>query len=174
MRGRDSETGEFLSPSRSEQRREALAVFALGESLVALSAGQLERMPLSEEVRAAVLHTRRITAPIARKRELQHLAKVMRNEEAEALEAIRAALEADRAGSRRETAALHRVETWRERLLAEGDAALTEFMDAHPGADAQQLRQLIRKAAQEQAKGRPPHAYRELFRQLRELSGDGG
>lgn len=174
MRGRDPETGEFLSASRSEKRREALAVFDLGEALVALTPAQLERLPVPPEMAEAIAYTRRITAPIARKRELQHLAKKMRGEEPETLEAIRAALEADRAPGRRETAALHRVEAWRDRLLAEGDAALTEFMDAHPGADAQQLRQLIRKAAQEQARGKPPHAFRELFRQVREVLGESG
>jgi hypothetical protein len=35
MRGRDEETGEFLSPSRSQNRRDALDVLALGETLVA-------------------------------------------------------------------------------------------------------------------------------------------
>ena len=41
MRGRDEETGEFLSPSRSQNRREALEVLALGEKLVALTEAQL-------------------------------------------------------------------------------------------------------------------------------------
>ena len=50
MRGRDEETGEFLSPSRSQNRRAALDILALGETLVALSAAQLARLPIPEEV----------------------------------------------------------------------------------------------------------------------------
>jgi len=47
--------------------------------------------------------------------------------------------------------------------------ALTELLAAHPGADRQQLRQLARQARSERAAAKPPHAYRELFRSLRDL-----
>src|SRR5690606_40270418 len=68
---------------------------------------------------------------------------------------------------RQETALLHRAERWRERLLAEGDAALAELLDAHPDADRQKLRQLVRSALDEQARNKPPRAFRELFKLLR-------
>ena len=41
-----------------------------------------------------------------------------------------------------------------------------------PQADRQQLRQLVRNAGEEKRLGKPPHAYRELFRQLRLLHED--
>ncbi len=41
MRGRDPETGEFYSPSRTQQRIEALEIRSLAEKLVALPAAQL-------------------------------------------------------------------------------------------------------------------------------------
>ena len=50
MRGRDEETGEFLSPSRSAQRRAALDVLELGEQLVAMSAAQLARLPVELDI----------------------------------------------------------------------------------------------------------------------------
>ena len=50
MRGRDEETGEFLGPSRSANRRAALDILELGEQLVALSAAQLARLPIPDEV----------------------------------------------------------------------------------------------------------------------------
>ena len=37
MRGRDEETGEYRDISRSENRRQALEVLALGEQLVGLT-----------------------------------------------------------------------------------------------------------------------------------------
>ena len=40
----------------------------------------------------------------------------------------------------------------------------------HPHADRQQLRQLVRNTLAERAKNKPPHAYRELFRALREAA----
>ena len=52
MRGRDENTGEFLGPSRSQQRREALDILELGERLVALTAAQLARLPVPDELRS--------------------------------------------------------------------------------------------------------------------------
>ncbi|MEJ7747565.1 MAG: ribosome biogenesis factor YjgA, partial [Luteimonas sp.] len=71
--------------------------------------------------------------------------------------------------SRRETAHLHQVEAWRDRLLADGDAALNALLDKYPAADRQRLRQLARNAVEERNRNKPPHAYRELFRELRAL-----
>jgi ribosome-associated protein len=169
MRGRDDDTGEFLSPSRSQQRRDALEVFALAEKLVSLPDGQLAALAMPDELRALVRESRRITAQIARKRQLQFLAKAMRREDDELIENIRAALQNDREQSRRESAELHRLEALRERLLADGDEALAEFIAEHPEADRQKLRQLIRNARIEREKQRPPHAFRELFRALKSL-----
>lgn len=168
MRGRD-ENDEFLGPSRSQQRRDALDVLALAEKLATLSDAQLERLPIPEGLLPHIVETRRITAHVARKRQTAFLAKQMRREDDEALDAIRDALDAGGEAGRRETALLHRAEAWRERLLAEGDAALAELLDAHPGADRQSLRQLLRNAGEERARNRPPRAYRELFRAVRDL-----
>jgi ribosome-associated protein len=168
-RGRDDDTGEFLGPSRSEQRRAALDVLALGEKLVALSATQLAKLPIPEALLPHIRDTQRITQHVARKRQVAFLAKQMRREDEAALDAIRDALDAGGEAARRETAILHRVETWRERLLADGDAALAELLDAHPDADRQRLRQLVRNTLEERARNKPPHAFRELFRELREL-----
>lgn len=169
MRGHDEDTGEFLSPSRSQQRRDALEVFALAEKLVNLPDGQLAALAMPDELRALIRESRRITAQIARKRQLQFLAKAMRREDDELIETLRAGLQNDREQSRRETAELHRVEALRERLLADGDEALAEFIAEHPEADRQKLRQLIRNARIEREKQRPPHAFRELFRALKSL-----
>lgn len=170
MRGRDEETGEFLGPSRSQQRRAALDVLELGEQLVALSAAQLARLPIPDEVMPHIRETQRITSHGARKRQLAFLAKQMRRQDDEALDAIRDALGKDGEASRRETAAMHRIEALRDALLGEeGDAAMTALLDEHPGADRQKLRQLVRNAHEERKRNKPPHAHRELFRELREL-----
>ena len=169
MRGRDEETGEFLSPSRSQKRREALAVFDLGEKLVELTDSQLTKVPMPDALRDLVRDSRRITAPVARKRQLQFLAKHMRREEDETLDAIRRALDHDRNDARKETAELHRFEAMRERLIEGGDAALAELIDAHPHADRQHLRQLARNAKEERLHNKPLHAYRQLFRELKAL-----
>ena len=169
MRGRDQETGEFLSSSRSQQRREALEVLDLAEKLASLTPTQLAKLPIPDDLLPHLEHTRKITAHIARKRQLAFLAKQMRREDEETLEAIRDALDEDGVAARREIAAMHRVEAWRERLIADGDAALAELLEEHPTADRQHLRQLVRNAHEEKLRNKPPRAFRELFRELRTL-----
>ena len=169
MRGKDEETGEFLSPSRSQQRRDALDVLALAGQLATLEPGRLARLPVPEHLLPHIAEARRITSHIARKRQLAFLAKQMRREDDEALDAIRDALDAGGEAAKQETALLHRAERWRERLLAEGDDALAELLAEFPQADRQQLRQLVRNAVEERKRNRPPKAYRELFREVRDL-----
>ena len=170
MRGRDEETGEFFSPSRSEQRRAALDVLELGEQLVALSAAQLARLPIPEDLMPHIRETQRITSYGARKRQKAFLAKQMRKLDDAVLDAIRDAMSKDGEAARRETALLHRAETLREALLGDdGDDALTDLLAAQPQADRQKLRQLVRNAREERAKNKPPRAFRELFRELRDL-----
>lgn len=169
MRGRDEETGEFRGDSRSQNRRDALEVLALCEQLVALTRAQLSKLPVPEELLPHIRETQRITSHIAHKRQLAFLAKQVRREEDATLDAIRDALDEKGDASRREISAMHRVEAWRDRLLAEGDVALAELLDAHPGADRQLLRQLVRNTLEERKRNKPPRAFRDLFRELREL-----
>ncbi|MBO9663578.1 ribosome biogenesis factor YjgA [Dokdonella sp.] len=170
MHDTDDFDDEFTGPSRSQLRRDALDIFKLAEALASLSDAQLARVPLDEDLLAEVQRTRAITSHIARKRQTQFLAKQLRKQDDEAIEPIRKALAHDRTAAHREAAALHRVEVWRERLLEQGDEALAEFIAAHPAADRQQLRQLVRNALAERKANKPPHAYRELFRALRDAT----
>lgn len=174
MRGVDEESGDYLDRSRGDMRREALAVLDLAHKLVEQPPARLLQLPMSEDLVAIVIRAQRITAQIARKREVGFLAKKLRREEDDTLEAIRAAMAHDKADSRRENAALHRIEALRDQLVAEGDEALASFLEDYPQADRQHLRQLARNAREEKIRNKPPHAYRELFRALRELMQDTG
>ncbi|HET7843715.1 MAG TPA: ribosome biogenesis factor YjgA [Xanthomonadales bacterium] len=155
-------------PSRSSLRRDALAVFDLAEALVAMPESQLAQVGLPDDLAALVVESRRITQHIARKRQLQYLAKHLRRNE-DVLPAIRAVLDRDRLEKRADAAKLHRVEHWRDRLIDGGDEALGELLAEHPAADRQHLRQLARNAKAERIANKPPASARELFRALREL-----
>ena len=61
----------------------------------------------------------------------------------------------------------HLLERWRDRLLEEGNAALGEFMEAHPATDAQHLRQLIRNVSKEKNEEKKATVNKKLFRYLR-------
>ena len=170
MRGRDDDTGEFLAPSRSANRREALDTLALGEALAALSEAQLARLPIPEDLLPHIRDTQRISSHGARKRQLAFLAKHMRRQDQDVLDAIRDGMSKDGDAARRETALLHRVEILRDELLGDdGDAAFTSLLNDYPHADRQHLRQLVRNTLDERKRNKPPHAFRDLFRQLRDL-----
>ena len=156
-------------PSRSQRRREALDVLKLAQTLASLSDAQLAHLPLDDDLRTEVVRTRAVTQQIARKRQTQFLAKQLRKRDDAEIEPIRAALEHDRGHARREAAALHHVETWRKRLLEEGDEALNELLQRFPSVDRQHLRQLARNARVEREQNKPLHAFHELFRLLRDL-----
>ena len=169
MCGVDEETGEYLGPSRGEQRREALAVLELASKMIEQNETRISQLPMSAELVNLTLISKKITSQIARKRQMQFLAKQLRRQDEVVLIAIRAALDFDKTISRQETASLHRVEAWRDRLIEEGDGALAELLNEYPSADRQHLRQLARNAKEEKLKNKPPHAFRDLFRELREL-----
>lgn len=168
-RGIDEETGEFLGPSRGEDRRAALAVLELAARMVEQPMARLMQMPVSDDMLAHIGFCQKITAQIARKRQLQFVAKQMRKEDPETLDAWRALLNFDKADIRREVAETHRIEALRDQLIAGDAEAMTRFMSQFPQADSQHIRQLVRNAQFEKAKNKPPHAYRELFRVLREV-----
>lgn len=157
-------------PSRSARRREALDVLAFARQLSELPPTRLARLELPDNVRDELAEVQHTPSHIAHKRQLAHLAKLMRAHDEEAFASARAALANDRGKNARETAALHRAEALREDLLGEkGDAALTAFIAQHPGVDHQHLRSLIRQSRREREANKPPRAQRELFRLLRDL-----
>jgi ribosome-associated protein len=76
-------------PSKSQRKREMLALQALGERLVALPAARLEALALLDELRDAVLFARSLTARGARKRQLQYIGRLMRGVDPEFAEELR-------------------------------------------------------------------------------------
>jgi ribosome-associated protein len=154
------------APSRSQHKREAEALQQLGEGLVGLPHKQLTELPLPDNLRDAIELARRLTNRGALRRQHQYIGRLMRNLDAEP---IRAKLDELRGVDRVSHARFQQAERWRERLLSDGDAGLTDFLQRYPQADRAHLRRLLRQAALEAAEGRPPGGVRQLFRYLREL-----
>ena len=93
----------------------------------------------------------------------------MRFLDQEELDVIKARLDAIQGLSKVETAKLHYLENYREKLLA-NDETLTKLVEKFPSLDIQNLRTLIRNARKERELNKPPKAYREIFRLLKELN----
>jgi len=149
--------------SKTKRKREMHELQALGVALVELSESQLGF--LQEELRRAVLEAKRISAHEGRRRQMQYIGRLMRDIDPAP---IRARLEEINGGSAQANARHKRLEALRGRLMAD-DAALTQFAATHPSADLQALRALIRNSRKEQKEGKPPRAYRELFRLLKSI-----
>lgn len=81
-------------PSKSQRKREAHALQALGEQLVALPPAHLARLALPDELREAVRETRRMPQHGARSRQMQYIGRLMRELDDAVLQALRQALEA--------------------------------------------------------------------------------
>jgi ribosome-associated protein len=156
-------------PSKSQLKREMTALQELGQALVDLPKDALKRMPMPEDLMDAVQEARRITDHEGKRRQLQYVGRVMRSLNDGEVEALRTALEAQRGTNRAATARLHWIERTREQLLA-GDEAFTAFINAHPNADPQAGRTLIRNARREAEQNKPPRYFRELFQWIKDAS----
>jgi ribosome-associated protein len=162
----EEEEEDTLVVSRSQRKRDNQALVSLGSELISLAPGQLEKMELPERLVEAIAEARGIEAHGGRKRQLKYLGRLLREID---VDPIYAAMDAIRDRSAKQTGEHHRVERWRDRLLEEGDPALDELMKDHPLADRQHLRQLMQNVVRERVAGKPPRAFRLLFRYLRDL-----
>lgn len=156
---------EELPPSKTKIKKQMLELQDLGEQLAALNKDQLNELDLPESLRDAINEVKRITKFGAISRQMQYIGRLMRDVDPAP---IVAKLEIWNGTSKQHIAWLHQVERWRDRLLEQPNA-LTELLAAHPQADAQRLRTLIRNALKEKELGKPPKSYRELFQVLRDI-----
>jgi ribosome-associated protein len=161
----DNDAGQYSGPSKSQRKREMTALQDLGGELVALSKERLAKIDMPERLRDALLEAQRITSHEARRRQMQYIGKIMRDVDAAPL---RAAMDEINGISKAATIRQHQLERLRARLM-EDEAVFSEVARDYPGADMQHLRQLRRNALKEAQQGKPPRAYRELFRELRAL-----
>ncbi len=163
------EEGFAIRPNKSAQKREMAAIRKLVEALVECSEGEWARMGLEAKLQEGLRLARGMKASGARNRQIKFLVRQLRQN---GLEAARAWMENRDRIRAEENRRFHLLEQWRDRLVEEGDAALGDFLDAHPHTDRQQLRALIRAARKERESGKPAGAGKKLFRFLRENDHD--
>ena len=163
----DTDPEDMLNegPSKSQKKRDMTALQDLGAALVELSPERLNKIDIPDALRLAVRDAQRFTKHEARRRQLQYIGRLMRGTDPAP---IIAALDEIRGVSAEATARQHRLERLRTRLL-EDERVLGEVARDHPDADLQHLRQLRRTALKEAELAKPPRAYREIFRILRDL-----
>ncbi|WP_187272213.1 ribosome biogenesis factor YjgA [Zeimonas arvi] len=149
-------------PSKSQRKRDAHALQALGAQLTTLRDDVLVRLPIGEALIEAVRMAREIRSHEGRRRQVQLIGKLMRDADGDA---IRAALNDEGRDHRADVAVLHAAERWRERILAD-DRVLANWCAEFPDT-RETVEPLVLRARAELAGEGPGRAYRDLFRKLR-------
>lgn len=151
--------------SKSQKKRDADFLQKTGIELASLSLDKLEQLSLTDQLKKAILDAKTLKSHGAIRRHAQLIGKLMRAADHETILAEYASMCAE---DRSQSTTFHATETWRERLIKGGKDTLTEFVDAYKPTDVQQLRQLIKKAADEKDKNLHTGASKALFRYLRD------
>ncbi|MCF7820845.1 MAG: DUF615 domain-containing protein [Mariprofundaceae bacterium] len=153
-------------PNKSQLKREVHALFELGARLVELEASTLQSLHLPQELLLAIEEVKQIHSNNARKRQLKRVGKLLRSIDTTELQTL---IEKRDLQHQKGVSEFHHIEKWRDRLINEGSAAVSDFLSRYPDVDRQRLNQLVRGAAKEAALAKPPKSSRQLFRYLREI-----
>ena len=162
----NNDAPEYDGPSKSQLKRDMQALQNLGKRMLDLNTDQLDTLPISGTLRAAIEESRRIRQNEARRRHLQYIGKVIRQEDDP--EGLSRQIDAFYSGSEEHTRRHHLAERWRDRMIDEGDIAVGEFLQYCTSADTQHLRNLARNAKRDAQKEKTTGHPRKLFRYLRE------
>lgn len=160
----DDQQEEFKS--KTQLKNEMLAIQKLGEQLVALGPAALEKIPLDDELKDAIVLARKIDKKKeGYRRQLQLIGKLMRFRDTAP---IAQAFELLQMSHRQATSQFHHIEQARDKILQAGDPAINTLLNEYPDMDRQKLRQLYRQANKQQQQNKPPKAAREIFQYLKE------
>ncbi|MEH6470882.1 MAG: ribosome biogenesis factor YjgA [Halopseudomonas sp.] len=151
--------------SKTQIKREVEALQKLGAKLIGQKQEVLDKLPLGDELRAALKEALRLKQNEAKRRHLQYIGKLMRDVDPEL---VQQTIDRQEAGTQAYTQHFHKLERWRDRLL-EDDSQINSFATDYPDADRQHLRQLIRNARKETELNKPPATTRKLFKYIRQL-----
>lgn len=158
---------EYNGPSRSQKKRDMIALQKLAEKLMTLSPELVKKCGLPDYFIEEVLDAISISSHEAKRRKTQYIGKLMRDIDPQPLVDF---LEDIETGNRADNKKFHQLEKWRDALI-EGDmSALNELLEMYPHGDRQRLSQLARNAKKEKQNNKPPKSSRALFKALRELS----
>lgn len=150
--------------SKSQIKRELLALKDLGKELVELPIKDLDKLQLSERLYEALIKAQDMTKG-ALKRQIGTIGKLVVHED---YEEIKQKLEKLRQSHNGEVKQFHQLEQWRDELLAGDDNVMTILRNQFEDFDMQHTRQLVRNAKKELEQNKPPKSARLLFKYLQQ------
>jgi len=149
--------------SKSQIKREMLALQELGEQLIHLNAKDLAKLGLPENILEALKTAQNIKKHGALKRQIQYIGRLMREIDAQPIINY---LDLRRSNKQHLNAEFKLIEQWRDRLLSGDNHVLNELFSNYPDLDKQYIRTLIRNAVAQSKQGKAPKASRALFKYL--------
>ena len=149
-------------PSKSERKRQQLALQQLGERLLELSDDELASIALDDALLKAVRDAKSMQSHGALRRQKQLIGKLMRRVDPEPIRAAIARLSADDLRAKQLFA---RAERWRDRLVREDAAGLDAF-EAELACHDKELRRMLGDLANTIDERTEKTLRRQIFRRI--------
>jgi len=154
--------------SKTEIKREMHKLQDFAQRLVEMSKHQRSLMPLSEDLKDAMIVADKIkNKHEAMRRHIRHIAKILLETD---LDPIHQALDVMANKHQQATAKFVRLENLRDELIEQGNDAVEAILTEFSAMDRQKLKQLVRQAAKEKKTEKLGKHYKNLFTYLKENS----
>jgi len=154
--------------SKTEIKKEMHQLQDFAQSLVEMSKHQRSLIPLSEELKYAMVVADKIkNKHEALRRHIRHIAKILLETD---LEPIHQALDVMANKHQQSTAKFVRLENIRDELIEQGNDAVEALLAEFEQMERQKLKQLVRHAAKEKKAEKLGKHYKNLFTYLKEYS----
>jgi len=151
--------------SKSEIKREMHKLQDFGQKLVEMSKHQRSRLPLTEELKdAMILADKILNKHEALRRHIRHIAKILSETD---LAPIHQAMDVMANKHQQESVKHTRLETLRGELINGDNESVELLLTQHPLMERQKLRQLIRQASKEVKAEKPAKYSLELLNYLK-------
>lgn len=159
-----------LPLSRTKKKQQAKEVEGLAVQLTELPENQYKQLAMSDELRSEVDLARSTRGRGSHKRQIKHLAGVLRKQDEE-LQTLLEQLQGLDQVSRSEIREFHQLEKLRDRLCdpASFEEAFNEMLNLYPQIDRKTISRLARSVHQHADK----RAFREIFKRLRDCLDNG-
>jgi len=154
--------------SKTEIKKEMHQLQDFGQKLIEMSKHQRSRLPLTEDLKDAMIVADKIrNKNEALRRHIRHIAKILVETD---LDPIYQAIDVMANKHQQETAKFIRLENLRDELIEQGNDAIEALLVEFELMERQKLKQLVRHAAKEKKAEKLGKHYRNLFTYLKENS----
>lgn len=158
---------EIIYVSKNELKRDAQEFHQLGSEIAKMGKKQRERLPLNDDLKAAMVVADKISNKSdAYRRHLNYIAKTLRT--VENVEEIKAIIDVMLNKNNQAEVLIKKIEQLRTDLIEQGDDLINETIEQYPTLERQKMRQLVRNAAKEVKAEKPGKGYKELFQYLKD------